>query len=202
MQGILKNKFNIIVLLLFFAAGLCGVLHHELWRDETQVWLVVRDLNIFGVFDHVRNEGHPLLWYIIVLPFAKIKLPVISMQILSFIFMSAAAGVFLWKSPFSKIAKLSVVFSAGFLYWLTIISRSYSLVPLFLFLLALYYPRQKEHPYIYSIFNILLANTHILMFGFSSALCILFGYKNIFKPHENRKKYIYSIFFKYKFFNY
>ena len=190
MQGILKNKFNIIVLLLFLAAGLCGVLHHELWRDEAQVWLVVRDLNIFGVFAHVRNEGHPLLWYIIVLPFAKIKLPVISMQILSFIFMSAAAGVFLWKSPFSKIAKLSVVFSAGFLYWLTIISRSYSLVPLFLFLLALYYPRQKEHPYIYSIFNILLANTHILMFGFSSALCILFGYENVFKTSENRKKYL------------
>lgn len=190
MQIILKNKFNILIFILFIIAGFAGVLHHELWRDEAQVWLVVRDLNIFGVVDHVRNEGHPLLWYMLVFPFAKLNLPVISMQILSFIFMSAAAGVFLWKSPFSKITRVCFIFSAGFLYWLTVISRSYSLVPLFLFLLAVYYPRQKENPYIYSILNILLANTHILMFGFSGAVCILFGYENISKTSENRKKYL------------
>lgn len=190
MRVFFKNKFNILILFLFAVIAVAGILHHEIWRDEGQVWLVVRDLNLYGVFDHVRNEGHPLLWYLLVMPFAKLKLPVISMQFLSFAFMTAAAGVFLWFSPFSKVSKVCVIFSAGFLYWLTIISRSYSIIPLFLFLTAVFYSKQKEHPYWYCVFNILLSNTHILMFGFCSAIAMLFGYENIFKNPENRKKYI------------
>ena len=190
MRVFLKNKFNILILFLFAVIAVAGILHHEIWRDEGQVWLVVRDLNLYGVFDHVRNEGHPLLWYLLVMPFAKLKLSVISMQFLSFAFMTAAAGVFLWFSPFSKVSKVCVIFSAGFLYWLTIISRNYSIIPLFLFLAAVFYSRQKEHPYWYCVFNILLSNTHILMFGFCSAIAMLFGYENIFKNPENRKKYI------------
>ena len=189
MRVFLKNKFNILILFLFAVIAFAGVLHHEIWRDEGQVWLVVRDLNLYGVFDHVRNEGHPLLWYLLVMRFAMLNLPVLSMQLLSLVFMTAAAGVFLWFSPFSKVSKVCVIFSAGFLYWLTIISRSYSLIPLFLFLIAVFYSRQKEHPYWYCVFNILLSNTHMLMFGFCSAIALLFGYENIFKNPENRKKY-------------
>ena len=187
---IVKNKFNILILILFAVLALTGIFHHEIWRDEGQVWLVVRDLNLYGIFDHVRNEGHPLLWYMLVMPFAKMKLPVITMQLLSFVFMTAAAAVFLWNAPFCKLSKICVIFSAGFLYWLTIISRSYSIIPLFLFLLAVFYKRQKEHPYIYCLFNILLSNTHMLIFGFCSAIALLFGYENIFKNPENKKKYI------------
>ena len=68
-------------------------MHHEIWRDEAQVWLVVRDLNLFGIIDHVRIEGHPLLWYFIVMLPAKLKLPVFSMQVLSLGFMLCAVFV-------------------------------------------------------------------------------------------------------------
>ena len=187
---IVKNKFNILVLALFAAIAFWGMFHHEIWRDEGQVWLVVRDLDLAGVFNHVRNEGHPLLWYMLVMPFAKLKLPVVVMQILSVVFMTAAAAVLLWKSPFDKLNKVCVIFSAGFLYWLTIISRSYSLIPLLLFLLAFCYNKQKQHPYVYCVLNMLLANTHIIMFGFCSSVAVLFGYENILKNPQDKKKYI------------
>ncbi len=187
MQAILKNKFNITVFVVFFVIGLIGVFHHEIWRDEGQVWLVVRDLNIFGIFDHVRVEGHPLLWYFFVLPLAKLNLPVFSMQLLSFCFMAAAAAIFLWFSPFSKLSKICVLFSAGILYSLTVISRNYSIIPLFVFLTAVFYNKQRQRPYIYSFLNILLANTHVLMFGFCFAAAAVFGYENIIKNKENIK---------------
>ncbi len=187
MKAILKNKFNIIVFIIFLILGLIGIFHHEIWRDEGQVWLVVRDLNLFGIFDHVRVEGHPLLWYFLVLPLAKLKLPVISMQLLSFCFMAAAAGVFLWFSPFSRLSKICVLFSAGFLYSLTVLSRNYSIIPLFIFLMAVFYNKQRQHPYIYSFLNILLANTHVLMFGFCTAAATVFGYENIIKNNGNKK---------------
>ena len=62
-EYILKDKFNLILFVLYFVVALICVCHHEIWRDEAQVWLVARDLNLWGIIDHVRNEGHPLLWY-------------------------------------------------------------------------------------------------------------------------------------------
>ena len=181
---------NIVCILLYASITLFTVLHHEIWRDEAQVWLVVRDLNIIELIKHVRIEGHPLLWYFTVFPFAKSGLSVISMQIVSWFFMVAAAVVFLWKSPFNILSKICVLFSAGFVYWLPVLSRSYSLIPLFIFLLAIFYPQQKEKPYHYAIVLALLSQTHVLMCSFCTVMGALFLYENIIKNKENFKKYI------------
>ena len=189
---LLKDKFNLILFILYFVIALICVCYHEIWRDEAQVWLVARDLNLWGIFDHVRNEGHPLLWYLFVLPFAKSGLPVFSMQLVSFAFMSLAAGVFLWTSPFNRVVKTTVVLSAGFLYFLSVISRNYSIIPLFLFLMAYYYPQQKEKPYHYAISLALLAHTHILMCGFCTGMAVLFFKDNILAnwKTEEKKKFV------------
>lgn len=183
-EFLLKDKFNLVLFVLYFVIALVCVCHHEIWRDEAQVWLVARDLNLFGIIDHVRNEGHPLLWYFLVFPFAKLGLPVFSMQLLSFVFMSLAAGVFLWTSPFNRVVKTTVILSAGFLYFLTVISRNYSLIPLFLFLMAYYYPKQKEKPYHYAVALALLAQTHVLICGFCAGMAFLFFKDNIWKKPD------------------
>lgn len=184
------HLLNIICIILYAAVTLFTVLHHEVWRDEAQVWLVVRDLNIIEVIKHVRIEGHPLLWYFMVFPFAKTGLSVLSMQVVSWLFMTAAAAVFLWKSPFNILSKVCVLFSAGFVYWLPVLSRSYSLIPLLIFLLAIFYPQQKEKPYHYAIVLALLSQTHVLMCSFCTVMGALFFYDNIFKNKDNLKKYI------------
>ncbi len=187
--------FNILLLFIYAAITLISVLHHEIWRDEAQVWLVTRDLSFLGIIDHVRNEGHPLLWYFLVLPFSKLNLPVFSMQVISWIFMIISAGFLVFKSPFNKISKICILFSAGFLYWLAVISRNYSLIPLFLFGAAYFYSTQKEHPCIYSIFVALLSQTHILMCGFCTGLTMLFGYENLLKnkeAFEKKKPFLFS----------
>ena len=73
------------------------------------------------------------------------------MQVLSLGFMLCAAGLFLYRSPFNIVTKACVLFSAGFLYWLSVISRSYSLVALFLFVLAMLYPVQRKRPFLYAV---------------------------------------------------
>ncbi len=35
-----ENTFIYSVLAAFFVIGLIGVFHHEMWRDELQIWLV------------------------------------------------------------------------------------------------------------------------------------------------------------------
>ena len=88
------NKiFNTSLLLVFVVLIFLTMINHELWRDEAQAWLVVRDLSPLGIIDHVKTEGHPLLWYAVLFPFAKLHFPVFSMQVVSFLLSVCGACV-------------------------------------------------------------------------------------------------------------
>lgn len=186
-----EDKKN-LVLNTFFTAlyavfTLVTVLHHEIWSDEAQVWQIVQNVSFLGLFKHLVNEGHPSFFYLLVMPFAKIFQTVgsiIIMQIICWAFMCASVFLLLQYSPFSKFAKFAIVTSAGFLYFLPINARSYSVLPFFVFLLAILYPKSKEKPLIYSIILAITANVHVIMFGFCAILTILFMYEN------RAKKYI------------
>ncbi len=176
----LKNKdlvFNILILLFWGGLTLLLTLHHEIWRDEAQAWLVVRDLDLLGIIRHVRTEGHPLLWYFLILPFAKLNLSVLWMQIFNWLLVFAGGAFFIFYSPFNKFLKTVFLFSSGMFYLLPVFSRSYSLIPLLIFLIAHFYPKRRCNPYLYAILLILLANTHVIMFGFVFALLLLYLYE-------------------------
>ena len=189
MENKIKYTLNFIILALFGILTLFFLLHHEIWADEAQVWLVVRDLDVLGILKHVRTEGHPLLWYFIIAPFAKLNLPVFSMQIVNWFFVLLGASFLILKSPFNEFSKVSILISSAFLYWFPIISRSYCLIPILVFLLAWLYKKQKEHPFLYVTTIILLANTHIIMFGFCFALAVIFFYENVIQQ-KNKKNII------------
>ena len=169
-----SNKFNVILSLCYLFITIILMFHHEIWRDEAQVWCLVRDLPFNEIIKTARLEGHPVLWYLMIMPFAKIGLPVISMQIISLLFVFAGVGLLIFKSPLTNLQKILVVFSSGLVYHFPIIARNYALIPLFLFLLAYFYRSRKEKPYKYVLCLILLSNTHLLMLGFCGISALLF----------------------------
>ena len=179
-----KLLINIIWTVLYAIFTLIIVLHHETWADEAQVWQLVRHLNVFELLKHLVNEGHPSFFYLLMMPFAKIHLPIIFMQI--FCWLCATAGVFLFLqySPFNKFAKFAIVTSAGFLYFFPVIARSYSILPLLVFSLAVLYPKSNKHPFIYAALIFMLANTHIIMLVFCGLLSLDFLYKNLIKARK------------------
>lgn len=185
-----EHIFNAVVLLLYFAVVLFTMFHHEIWMDEAQAWLVAKSPGFLNLLKEIRVEGHPILWYLILMPFAKLNLPVIFMQIVSVFFMTAAMALLLWKSPFNKFTKVLIMFSPGLLYWLPVVARNYCLIPLFIFLFAMFYGKRKDNPYLYSIILILLSNTHILMFGFCFASFLLFVYEKTREFLTNKDKKI------------
>lgn len=190
-----KDFLKWFILGLYALFTLFMLFHHEIWADEAQAWLVVRDLGPSGIFRHVRTEGHPLLWYILIMPFAKLGFSIFSVQLLNWAVITVSLGVLFFKSPFNIYTKTSVLLSSGFLYWFSLNARSYCLIPLFVFLLAIFYGKQKEHPFLYASLIILLANTHVIMFGFCSALAILFLWENIKTKDftKNKKSLLASI---------
>ncbi len=172
--------------------------HHEIWRDEAQVWCIVRDLNPIDIFKTARIEGHPILWYLLILPFAKLGFPVISMQIMSLLLVFSAVLFLLFKSPFSKFLKTIIVLSSGLLYFFPIVARNYALIPILIFLLADLYPKREKKPFLYILILILLSNTHLLMLCFCCVLFLFFvteKFSEYIKNKDIRILYPIIIFF-------
>lgn len=183
---VLNNKYNLLLLFLYFVITFIAMLNHELWRDETQVWCLVRDLNFFEAYNAARTEGHPFLWYLIIMPLAKLKLPVETMQITSLLLVWAGAIWFIFKSPFNKFIKTIFLFSAGMIYYMPIVVRNYCLIPIFLFMLAYFYNKRKDKPFVYVILIVLLSQTHVLMLGFCSILAFFFGIEQIYATYKTK----------------
>ena len=173
------SKTNIFIILLWFVISFITMMNHELWRDEAQVWCIVRDLGFVDIFKMARVEGHPILWYLFVLPFSKLGLPAISMQIVSLLLVFSSVVYFTLKAPFSTLFKVLFLFSAGMMYDMSIIARNYCIIPLAIFLLAGFYSERFKHPYFYSILIILLSQTHVLMLGLSGILGLIFIIENL-----------------------
>ena len=138
-----KTVKSIIIALVYALFTLFLVLHHEIWRDEAQVWLLVKYSNLPQLFERLINEGHPPLFYLINMLFQKIGLSILSMQL--FCWLSSVLGVFLLfrYSPFKWWVNLSIVLSAGFIYDFPVIARGYSLLPFLVFSAAALYSKAK-----------------------------------------------------------
>jgi len=159
------NKINIIFFSIFAIISFIMIFFHEAWRDEAQQWLIARDLNVKELVNHLKYEGHFILWYLILMPFAKLGFPYITQNIISWLFVVVAMGIFMIKAPLKNHIKILTLFLYGNLYLFPIISRCYCLIPLAIVLLAIFYKDRKERPIRYMLSLVLLANTHVIMLG-------------------------------------
>lgn len=174
-----KNKLNIIIILLYAVITFIILLFHEPWRDEAQSWLIARDLNVIDIIKQMQYEGHPYLWYLILVPFAKLGAPYFTVKIISWLFVNITAWLILKKSPFDTLTKIIILMTAPFLYLYPAISRSYCIIPLAITLICMYYNKRHEHPVKYVISVLLLAYTHVIMYGMVGMLLLLFFIEEI-----------------------
>ena len=154
MKELCRNKKNIILVVLFIGYLIFnGIMlaGHELWRDEANVWLFARDASPVQLLREIKYQGHPCLWYFMVMPFAKLGLPFAMMSVLSFIIMAAGALVFVWKAPFHPVTKAVCLFSPIFSYYYSVVARNYCLIALLLILLACFYEKRNEKPVLYGL---------------------------------------------------
>lgn len=108
-----------------------------------------------------------MLWYLILMPFAKLGFPYITTNIISWIITSISVLLILKKAPFKFYKRVLLIFSFPFLYLFPIVSRCYCLIPLAIVLMCIFYKDRKQKPFRYLISVIILANTHIIMLGMS-----------------------------------
>ncbi len=148
---------------------------HEPWRDEAQSWLIVRDLSLTDIFKQMHYEGTPALWHLLLTPLAKAGLPFEAQQWLHGALAIVGAGLFLFLSPFRRWQKFAFVVSFFMLFEYALVSRSYTITVLLMWLVAWLFPRRFERPMLFAGLVFLMMNTNSHGTSIGMALAAVLG---------------------------
>ena len=166
------SRETALILLVFFLLSLTGILHHEIWLDEAQHFLLSRDSKTFTeLFQNSRYEGHPLLWNIILFMVTRFTRDVFYMQLVH-ILISCITVLIICKSKISLLEKIVIIFGYWLFFEYNIISRNYGLSACLMFLL--WYEFQKDQSFLirFAVIIFFLANTHLFSLIFSMAFVL------------------------------
>ncbi|MEW6492161.1 MAG: hypothetical protein AB1589_06390 [Cyanobacteriota bacterium] len=142
-----------------------------MWRDELNPWLIARDSeSIVELFQNIKYEGHPGLWYICLYVLNQFTHNPVAMQMTHLMIATGAIYLFLKFSPFTRLQKL--LFSFGYLpfYEYLLISRNYAIGILLIFAFCALYPTRKKSYLWLSLLLFLVANTNAYCLFISVAL--------------------------------
>lgn len=147
------TKGTVLTSIVLFAAAIgyavllfSNVVSHEPWADETQAWLLARDCNLLELWTrYVRYEGAPPAWHTILLVATRLHLPFAALNWISGIAGFSAAVVLLRFGPFPLWVRVALPFTYFLAYQYAVIARGYALVPLLLFLYAVWRTEGERH---------------------------------------------------------
>ncbi len=180
-----------IITFLIYIIGLCVIEYfHEPWFDEAQAWQIARCASLREIiFDVQHYEGHPPLWHLLLVPFAKLGAPYeLSLFGVNFVFCAAAVALLLWKSPFPKILRCYLPFNFFIFYQFGILSRPYSMAMLAIALAAMAYYGRNAHPVRYILSLIFMCSTSAFCVLLAGGLCILWTIE-IFAEYKKSRQW-------------
>ncbi|MBL7789844.1 MAG: hypothetical protein JNL75_08475 [Chitinophagales bacterium] len=134
------NTYKIFFLVLWIIGSIFAAVNHEIWRDEMRALSIVIDnTNIWNLVSDLKNEGHPILWYLILKAAYFIYPHSVVLKIVSWI-----VGLFsvLILMRYSKLPRwLVILYSFSIiLFWEnTIMCRNYGISSLLIFIFLYLY---------------------------------------------------------------
>ena len=169
----LSNKVDYLIVGIYVILGILVLRKHEPWADEAQAWLIARDSGLFELlFQRLRYEGHPGLWYLILMIPSRIFPYYPTIQVICFSIAVTSVYVFVRTSPFPTILKILFPFTYFIFYQYAIVARSYALLPLLIFMIGSIYAQKSERVYLFTILLCLLAYTSV--FSALIAISVMF----------------------------
>src|SRR5260370_10410683 len=139
------TQWVLVVALLVAGAGTAVALsQHVMWFDELQAWNIARVSSSLGdVAHHLRYEGHPIGWYLLLFGLTRFTGDPRAMQVLELVIVLATYALILFKSPFAVPVRVALLGGYFVSFEYGVLSRSYSLevLALVVALVALARPR-------------------------------------------------------------
>lgn len=176
-----------LIFALWFVIVVTTVMHHEYWRDEIRALSLALDSGSWmQLSSHIKNEGHPILWYAVIKASLSIFGKTLTLPILSVGIAACAVFIFLFKSPFPIFLKVLFTFSILPAYEYSVMSRNYGISMLVMFTYASLYKNRKHNLFYLCILLALLANTNLPSLMAAGLLTILLIWDTAIEDPDNR----------------
>jgi hypothetical protein len=159
----LHDAMLTVLFVALLAFNVWRTLHHAVWRDEMQVFLLgAYSPSLMELFRNLEYETHPDLWHVLVWLGARIYADPISLQVIH-VLLATGVWLLIWRaSPFRAADKILLLLSY-FLFWeYFVVSRNYVLVALAGFALAWVRGLRPQRVLLSFVLLGVLANTMIL----------------------------------------
>ena len=119
-----RDIFVVAVFLLFFLIQLA---HHQMWRDEMNVWgLILASPTLASLVANARFEGHTLFWYLLLWIPAHISSSQLVMKVVEGVVGCAIYCTLGFFSPFSRFEKVLIFLTYFVIFEYTVMVRMYS----------------------------------------------------------------------------
>jgi hypothetical protein len=173
-----ERWFPVGLTALFVVYGAVAALHHECWRDEAQAFLVARDVPLGGLFHQLHYEGHPALWYLVLMPLVRLWRHPAAMQAAHLAIAAGAVYLFARFAPFSRVHRALFAFGYFMAYEYSVICRNYALGLLGLFAACALWPHRRARPVALAAVLALMAHSsvHALVIALALALALVAEY--------------------------
>jgi len=166
--------FPLILTALYLIPAAILMHNHAMWRDEAQAFLLARDSNSLAeLFRHLRYEGHPGLWHVVLWFITRITVRPETMQILHLALAAGTVYLVARYAPFTWLEKILFPFGYFTLFEYAAISRNYQ-ISLFLIIAFCALRRQRPSAFLgQGILLGLLCNTNIFGTILAGALGVM-----------------------------
>jgi hypothetical protein len=177
-----------LILLSYLLLIAFSIWHHEMWRDEIQAWdIVLNSDSVLELFQNIRYEGHPLLWFLLLWPFTFITDSPYAIQFAHFFLTAFAAYLIVFRSPLQDYEKVFLLFSYFMFYEYSVISRNYMIGVVLMLTIAILWKDLTKNIGWISLLIFLLFQTSAMMALMSVAIlfALLIEFwlkKEIWKP--------------------
>ena len=155
-----SSRFPALITLSFLAIAGFGIYNHEMWRDELEIFMEMRDAPSFlSLFPDIQPL--PNLYLSLLYPLIKLWPNPAMFQAFHLLVITLAVFIFNKYSPFNRLQKILFTFSYFVLFEYGVISREYSMLLLFVFLLVYLITRRKQNFILIALAMFILSNHHL-----------------------------------------
>ena len=158
---------------LSLALSLLFIFTHEMWRDETQAWLISKNLSFYDIWYNERYEGHPVLWHFLLAVFSKCGLPMRIMFVLSFAFTSMGTWLLMFRTRLCNVFKAAIALNPFVFYYFAAFARPYALEYFLLCAVAALYPARRKRAVLFGVLMFCILNVHVQAAGVACAFMLL-----------------------------
>ncbi len=138
-----ENRINIVLLIGWTISVLVLSYHHEIWRDEMRALsIAINCESFFNLPVCLKNEGHPILWYLLLKLAYSIFPNTIVLKLVAILIGILSGWLFIFHFKIPNLLKRLYLFSS-MMYWEnTIMCRNYGISSLLIIMFSIVYERK------------------------------------------------------------